>query len=222
MKAFPQHQPPSALKTAVSGPYGAFRNNNALKAVIFVWLILAAMLTLLSLIAPLFIAPEITQSRDHHLGTALRAVAMGGILSQVLCLPFYGWWLNRTCKNAWLLNAPKMKATPAWAVGYYFIPVVSLWKPFVSMCEMRQASYGMGNQLKSLLAYWWFFWLAYILLTTCHLAGRLSSHEELIIMRDKLSMVTGIAAIVLNYLTAAVVLSMTNAQNRAAAQWHRS
>ena len=112
-----------------------------------------------------------------------------------------------------------MKITPAWAVGYYFIPVVSLWKPYVSMCEMRQASYGMANQLKSLLAYWWFFWLAYIVLTTCHLASELSSHEELITMRDKLSMVTGITGIVLNYLTAAVVLSMTNAQNRAATPW---
>ena len=70
MKVFPQHQPPSAIKTALSGPYGAFINNNALKAIIFVWLILAAMLTLLSLIAPVFITQEITQSRDNDFAIA--------------------------------------------------------------------------------------------------------------------------------------------------------
>ncbi|MGB1936800.1 MAG: DUF4328 domain-containing protein [Akkermansiaceae bacterium] len=219
MKASPQHRPPPAQKATLSGPYGAFRQNNALKAVIFAWLILAAMLTLLSLIAPLFVAPEITESRDHYLDITLRAVAMAGILSQILCLPFYCWWVNRTCKNAWLLNPPKMKTTPARAVGYYFIPVVSIWKPYVSMCEMRQASYGMSTKLKSLLAYWWFFWLAYMLLTACNLVSQFSYHDELITMRDKLSMIAGITAIVVNYLTAAVVLSMTNAQNRQAAQW---
>lgn len=221
MKAHPQHHQPSAQKTAISGTYGAFRHNDALKAIIFVCLILAAMLTLLSLVAPAFIPPEMTQSRDHLLGMTIRGITVAATLSQILCLPFYCLWVNRTCKNAWLLNPPKMRTTPGWAVAYYFIPVVSLWKPYVSMCEMRQASYGMGSQLKGLLAYWWFFWLAYVLLLASRLTGQLSSHEELATMLDKLDTVAGITGIVLNYLTAALVLSMTNAQNKGAAEWRR-
>ncbi len=89
------------------------------------------------------------------------------------------------------------------------------------MCEMRQATYGMGNQLRSLLAYWWFFWLAYMLLLASRVCGQLSTDEDILTMLDKLSLVAGITGIVLNYMTAALVLSMTNAQNKRAAEWHR-
>ncbi len=220
MNASSYNQPQTAKKTVLSGTYGPFRNNDPLKVVIFIGLIAAVMLTLFSLLARQVIPATILAKPDHHIAITLRLIHMAGITIHILCVPYYCLWLNRSCKNAWLLNPPKMKATPAWAVAYYFIPIVSLWKPYRSMLEIRNASFAMRATLTRLLPLWWFSWLAFILLTAGQLAGHLSINVEIMAIRDKLASVADMAGIALNYLSIAVVVSITNAQNKRASELH--
>lgn len=181
-------------------------------------LIVAVMLTLFSLLARQVIPATILAEPDHHISITLRVIYMAGITIHILCVPFYCLWINRSCKNAWLLNPPKMKATPAWAVAYYFIPIVSLWKPYSSMLEIRNASFGMRANLTRLLPLWWFSWLAFMILTAGQLTGHLSINVEIMAILDKLSSVADMASIALNYLSIAVVVSITNAQNKRASE----
>jgi hypothetical protein len=206
-------------KKLLSGIYGPFRDNDALKAIIFAWLILGIMSAIFPLAMRQIVPAEILSDQDHKLTIVLRAVTIAGMATYIFCLPFYCFWVNRSCKNAWLLNPPKMRTTPGLAVGYYFIPVVSLWKPYVSMCEIRNASFGMRDQLTTLLPLWWFGWVSYLLMTAGRISGKFSSNEEVISMSKKLATVADISGIALSYMTIALVISMTNAQNKRASEW---
>ena len=48
-------------------------------------------------------------------------------------------------QNARYLGAKDMAFTPAWSIGFYFIPIVSLWKPYQAMKEIWQASQNPNN-----------------------------------------------------------------------------
>ena len=49
-------------------------------------------------------------------------------------------WIHRANRNARGLGAEGMTFTPGWSVGWYFIPIANLWKPFQAMKEIWQAS----------------------------------------------------------------------------------
>lgn len=72
-------------------------------------------------------------------------------------------WIYRANYNARQLGAKDMKFTPGWSVGWYFIPVFWLWKPYQAMKEIWKASYNpidRGNtEVSAILPWWWFFWL---------------------------------------------------------------
>jgi hypothetical protein len=49
-------------------------------------------------------------------------------------------WIYRANYNARQLGATGMTFTPGWAVGWYFIPIANLWKPYQAMKEIWKAS----------------------------------------------------------------------------------
>ena len=82
------------------------------------------------------------------------------IISGILILK----WIYQSSQNARYLGAKDMAFTPAWSIGFYFIPIVSLWKPYQAMKEIWQASQNPNNwqleKVSSILGVWWFFWIA--------------------------------------------------------------
>jgi len=72
-------------------------------------------------------------------------------------------WIYRANYNARQLGAKGMKFTPGSSVGWYFIPVFALWKPYQAMKEIWKASSNPDNwsevKASSILSWWWFFWL---------------------------------------------------------------
>jgi len=72
-------------------------------------------------------------------------------------------WIYRANRNARALGARDMRFTPAWAVGWYFVPIMSLWRPFQAMREIWQASEQPGNwqsvSTPPLLGWWWTLYL---------------------------------------------------------------
>ena len=63
------------------------------------------------------------------------------IISGILILK----WIYQSNQNARYLGAKDMTFTPAWSIGFYFIPIVSLWKPYQAMKEIWQASQNPNN-----------------------------------------------------------------------------
>ncbi len=82
------------------------------------------------------------------------------IVSGVLILR----WIYQANQNARQFGAKDMEFSPGWSIGFYFIPIVSLWKPYQAMKEIWQASQNPTNwpveKVSSILGIWWFFWIA--------------------------------------------------------------
>ena len=60
-------------------------------------------------------------------------VYLGGIF-------FFFMWLVRANKNARALGARDMEFTPGWMVGWFFVPLANLFKPYEAVEELYLAS----------------------------------------------------------------------------------
>jgi len=100
---------------------------------------------------------EANDTRQRIIGVIYTAVF---IISSILILK----WIYRANFNARQLGAKDMMFTPGWSVGWYFIPIFTLWKPYQAMKEIWKASSNPDNwsnvTASSILPWWWFFWLA--------------------------------------------------------------
>ena len=72
-------------------------------------------------------------------------------------------WIHRANYNARQLGANEMEFTPGWSIGYYFIPVLTLWKPYQAMKEIWQASHNSNDwafeKISPIVGLWWFLWI---------------------------------------------------------------
>jgi hypothetical protein len=72
-------------------------------------------------------------------------------------------WIYRANLNCRGFGAEGMKFSPGWSIGYYFIPILNLVRPYQSMKEIWQVSHGPRNwntqSGSALLGWWWALWL---------------------------------------------------------------
>jgi hypothetical protein len=74
-------------------------------------------------------------------------------------------WVNRANKNARSLGAQRMEFTPGWAVGWHFVPIANLYRPYQVMKEIWKASHPEYRDnwktapTSGLLGLWWAFWI---------------------------------------------------------------
>jgi len=80
----------------------------------------------------------------------------------------FGRWIFLANKNVRALGAEDLTFTPGWAVGYLFIPILCLWKPYQAMKELWRASQNPHSWKKtpaaSILPLWWTCWIVHNLL----------------------------------------------------------
>lgn len=67
-------------------------------------------------------------------------------------------WVYRMSRNAHAIENAKLEYSPGWAVGWYFIPIVNIWKPYQAMKETYQAFIN-REHIGMVLPVWWFAWL---------------------------------------------------------------
>lgn len=101
-------------------------------------------------------AAEANDLRQLVIGFTQMSVAIAiGILSVI--------WLYRGNANVRALGATGLKFSPGWMVGWYFVPIANLWKPYQGMKELWQASTNQkawpGSFVPSVLGWWWAFFL---------------------------------------------------------------
>ena len=106
-------------------------------------------------------AAEASDVRQALIGLLQIVVA---IVSGILILR----WIHRANWNARALGARGLDFTPGWAVGWYFVPFMNLWKPYAAMKEIWKASARPERwqtlPVPGLLGLWWFFWIVSSLL----------------------------------------------------------
>lgn len=116
---------------------------------------------------PGFAAKETLESAGEQLmAVAAFLAAVATILVFLTTVVVYCFWLHRANSNARALGAQGMTFTPGWAVGYFFVPIANLYRPFRAVKEVYQASdpeaSGDGwksSHAPSTLESWWGAWL---------------------------------------------------------------
>jgi hypothetical protein len=68
-------------------------------------------------------------------------------------------WIYRTNKNLGAYSGERMTFTPGWSVGWYFIPVANLFKPYQAMKELWNVSHKKESADHVILGWWWFLWI---------------------------------------------------------------
>lgn len=127
-------------------------------------------------------------------------------------------WIHRANYNARQLGAKDMEFTPGWSIGYYFIPILTLWKPFQAMKEIWKASHNPDNwtteKAGSILGLWWFLWLVTNMLGQA--VFRMSTGAEELQELVNLNIITQVSdalAIPLALVTLSIINSIYQAQS---------
>jgi len=73
---------------------------------------------------------------------------------------FFAKWLYRMSRNAHAIGNKSLKYTPGWSIGYYFIPILNLFRPYQCLRESYE-SFIEKDEAKDnwIFPLWWFAWL---------------------------------------------------------------
>ena len=92
-------------------------------------------------------------------------------------------WIHRAHSNLPALGARRLQYSPGWTVGYFFIPILNLFRPYQATKEIwkgsdPEAAFSERAGLSQIgtpatLPMWWAFWIA------ANLAGRASARMSL-------------------------------------------
>lgn len=124
-------------------------------------------------------------SSDAELQTAADANDTRQVVVSVIDIAIFtltyilvGRWIYFSSKNVRAFGAVGLTIRPGWAVGWYFIPIANLWKPYQAMKELWQASSEPSDWARqrppSLLPTWWSLWIAMNI--NAQVLGRLSAN----------------------------------------------
>jgi len=135
----------------------------------------------------------------------------------VTALVLFFCWEYRAYKNLGPLQAPRMRFSPGGSVGWYFCPIVNLWKPVQAMGDIARGSAPPGAQsgglISALVPLWWLIWIADGVLA--HASLRLTvdaeSWEEFI-TATKVDIASSVVSIASYALTACLVWLLASAQ----------
>jgi|SRR5262245_26955173 len=68
-------------------------------------------------------------------------------------------WIYYTNKNLHILSSQRMEFKPGWSIGWYFIPIANLFKPYQSMKELWRVSHKNEAASYAIVKWWWFLWI---------------------------------------------------------------
>jgi len=78
------------------------------------------------------------------------AVILANWLLLIATYVVFGMWIYRAAANIVAAMVPGFDYTPGWAVGWYFVPLANLFKPFGAMRQIWNASHSGGSDLDPL------------------------------------------------------------------------
>ena len=128
-------------------------------------------------------------------------------------------WIYRSNLNLQNISTIKLRFSPGWAVGWYFIPIMSLWKPYQAMKEIYLKSVQIANlsqkkELPGFFIMWWLTWIVTNYLGWAFLRYSLSAEElnELIAV-SQLAIVFDLIDIINVYLFLKIVQTISSIHN---------
>jgi hypothetical protein len=93
-------------------------------------------------------------SRSPRFSAAPALVSALALLLHLAAIVVWLLWQERVTENVWS-QGQRIKTTPGWAVGWWFIPVANLWMPAVSVYRVAKASAPRDASIGLLVGSWW-------------------------------------------------------------------
>lgn len=156
----PTNSPPAVQGTAMAA-FVAYAPVGLLSWVVSALLAVFALISAAVLVAALL--PPVLFHR-----AALGAAGLQALLLLATGVCFFV-WTYRLNRNLRALGVTGLQFTPGWAVGYFFIPIMSLYRPYQIFREIWQGSDpGLAPRSgrawqnirpPALLGFWWVLWL---------------------------------------------------------------
>jgi hypothetical protein len=93
------------------------------------------------------------------------AVVMLLLLAMIITMVSFSFWLYRAYQNLPALGAQEVRYSPGWAVGFYFIPILNLFRPCQAMLDIwRGSDPARVPPLReatpaTLVGWWWGLWI---------------------------------------------------------------
>jgi hypothetical protein len=143
------------------------------------WFFIILLVVELAMIPINLISADLMQKSTTISDVANQLAAMGSIegliallyiaVSLGTCISFF-FWIHRAYKNLPFLGGTKLKSSPGWAIGWFFVPIAFLWKPYQVVKEIWEVSKpGLAGDsmpwqarepsLGSIIGWWWALFL---------------------------------------------------------------
>jgi len=118
--------------------------------------------------AGLTLAPGAADAADSRKQAVLTVYLLGYLATAIAWLI----WQHRAYANLRLIGSRETEYTPGWSVGYWFVPIVNLFRPYTIMAELWRRSESHNEQSESagksgggLVGGWWLCYVAATLLS---------------------------------------------------------
>ncbi|MEZ4371276.1 MAG: DUF4328 domain-containing protein [Polyangiaceae bacterium] len=88
-------------------------------------------------------------------------------LTALAAIVLFSMFVYRANHNARRLGAKRMRFTPAWTVGWFFVPIFNLVRPYGAVREIWQVSGKRTSataETPGFLLFWWWTWIASVVL----------------------------------------------------------
>ena len=132
-------------------------------AIIATWtvIVLAAAAALLEFGGAMGVVDLVAASPDDV--SAYEWVMLGFVFAFMASVVLVTMWIHCAHANLREIGMEGLEFTPGWAVGWYFIPIANLIKPYQAMRELWNASFGesdgYANEAPPLVKLWWGCWI---------------------------------------------------------------
>ena len=138
-------------------------NDATARSASYQWADLHRHTTFLSLLLLLDIGLAAISVFDQFDAVFLIAVAISYVLIVITTMFTFGYWIIRACRNAHVLADRNLRFSPGWSLGWYFIPIANLWKPYQAMRQIwnvsENPSYNENRSAPAVINLWWIAWL---------------------------------------------------------------
>lgn len=136
-------------------------------------------------------------------------------------------WNYRMSSNVYIQQLKGKEFTPGWSVGWFFIPIASLWKPYQAMKENWQGSQYIGhksdkaswklNGIPSFVGLWWALWVISSLLSNAEyrMSGKTEDIDGIINL-SYFSCFNSLLSIAAAIMAIKIITTLTNLQMNAA------
>lgn len=125
-------------------------------------------------------------------------------------------WIHRAHANLHEAGVEGLQFTPGWAVGWYFVPIAFLFKPFQAMRELWAESHQSPDSFSAPppgpLALWWGFWIGGNLLANVSMRMMLMGDGANLEVATLIGLCSSITTIVSAWLLQQIIRAVTAAQ----------